>query len=71
LTQGGGVLDSGSIRRGSLKKPFSAYRGDDPYFFVCYAHDDATIVYPEDRNSNRDVQPVGRVSKQARCLLAS
>ena len=30
-----------------MDKPFPAYRGDDPYVFVCYAHDDAEIVYPE------------------------
>ena len=28
-------------------KPFEAYAGDRPYFFVCYAHDDAALVYPE------------------------
>jgi dienelactone hydrolase len=30
-----------------LDKPFPAYEGDEPYVFVCYAHDDAEIVYPE------------------------
>ena len=30
-----------------VQKPFAAYRGEDPYLFVCYAHDDAAIVYPE------------------------
>jgi len=30
-----------------LDKPFPAYDGDEPYVFVCYAHDDAKIVYPE------------------------
>lgn len=29
-----------------LKNP-SAYEGKEPYVFVCYAHDDADIVYPE------------------------
>lgn len=28
-------------------KPFQAYAGSNPYFFVCYAHDDAALVYPE------------------------
>ncbi len=28
-------------------KPFSAYEGDDPYFFVSYAHEDAELVYAE------------------------
>ena len=30
-----------------MEKPFSAYSGDEPYIFVCYAHDDAALVYPE------------------------
>jgi Tol biopolymer transport system component len=30
-----------------VSKPFSAYRGDGPYTFVCYAHEDADVVYPE------------------------
>ncbi len=30
-----------------LEKPFSAYKGDEPYIFVCYAHEDSAIVYPE------------------------
>ena len=30
-----------------MEKLFSAYRGDAPYVFVCYAHDDSTTVYPE------------------------
>ena len=30
-----------------MDKPFPAYRGDEPYVFVCYAHDDQAIVYPE------------------------
>ena len=30
-----------------MDKPFPAYDGDDPYVFVCYAHTDAKIVYPE------------------------
>ena len=29
-----------------MEKP-SAYRGSDPYVFVCYAHEDAERVYPE------------------------
>jgi hypothetical protein len=32
-----------------LDRPFPAYDGDDSYVFVCYAHDDAKIVYPEIR----------------------
>ncbi len=30
-----------------MDKPFPAYDGDEPFVFVCYAHDDAKIVYPE------------------------
>ena len=30
-----------------MDKPFSAYKGNDPYVFVCYAHDDEDLVYPE------------------------
>ena len=30
-----------------MKNPFPAYRGSDPYIFVCYSHHDADIVYPE------------------------
>ena len=30
-----------------MEKPFTAYRGEQPYVFVCYAHEDAAIVYPQ------------------------
>ena len=30
-----------------MDKPFPAYQGDAPYVFVCYAHEDSDIVYPE------------------------
>ena len=30
-----------------MKRPFAAYEGDEPYVFVCYAHEDAGLVYPE------------------------
>jgi TolB-like protein len=30
-----------------LERPFPAYKGDEPYVFVCYAHDEAAVVYPE------------------------
>lgn len=32
-----------------MEKPFPAYDGDEPYVFVCYAHADSRIVYPEIR----------------------
>ncbi len=31
----------------TVKKPFQAYDGDEPYVFVCYAHADAELVYQE------------------------
>ena len=30
-----------------MQRPFAAYQGDEPYVFVCFAHADATLVYPE------------------------
>jgi len=30
-----------------LERPFAAYRGDEPYVFICYSHDDKALVYPE------------------------
>ncbi len=30
-----------------MDKPFQAYTGDEPYVFVCYAHNDSEIIYPE------------------------
>ncbi len=27
--------------------PFAAYRGPDPYVFVCYSHEDSATVYPD------------------------
>ncbi len=30
-----------------MDQPFPAYQGDEPYVFVCYAHDDSAVVYPE------------------------
>ncbi|MEJ2132338.1 MAG: toll/interleukin-1 receptor domain-containing protein, partial [Gammaproteobacteria bacterium] len=30
-----------------MDKPFPAYEGEAPYFFVSYAHEDAERVYPE------------------------
>ena len=30
-----------------MEKPFAAYKGDLPYIFVCYAHEDSDAVYPE------------------------
>lgn len=30
-----------------MKKPFSSYRGSESYVFVCYAHSDSDIIYPD------------------------
>ena len=30
-----------------MERPFPAYQGSAPYFFVSYAHDDDELVYPE------------------------
>jgi TolB-like protein/tetratricopeptide (TPR) repeat protein len=30
-----------------MKRPFSACQGEEPYVFVCYAHENADMVYPE------------------------
>ncbi len=30
-----------------MEKPFPAYEGNSPYFFVSYAHEDGELVYPE------------------------
>ena len=37
-----------------LDRPFEAYRGDEPYVFICYAHDDQAVVYPEINRDRRD-----------------
>lgn len=31
----------------TLERPFPAYKGDEPYIFVSYAHADEDMVYPE------------------------
>jgi TolB-like protein len=31
----------------AINRPFDAYRGDEPYYFVSYAHKDAAVAYPE------------------------
>ena len=30
-----------------MERPFTAYDGDEPYFFVSYSHQDDELVYPE------------------------
>ena len=35
------------LGRSTLDKPFPAYTGDEPYMFVCYAHESDEVVCPE------------------------
>jgi hypothetical protein len=30
-----------------VDKPFTSYRGEDPYVFICYSHENTESVYPE------------------------
>lgn len=30
-----------------MDRPLAANKGDEPYVFVCYAHEDGDVVYPE------------------------
>jgi len=30
-----------------MDQPFPAYTGDQPYYFVSYAHKDAEVIYPQ------------------------
>ena len=30
-----------------MQSPFRPYQGDEPFVFICYAHDDDEVVYPE------------------------
>ena len=30
-----------------MERPFAAYVGDEAFVFVCYAHEDIDVVYPE------------------------
>ena len=45
-----------------MDKPFPAYKGDEPYIFVCYAHVDDEIV---GRCSNIGVVFCSTISKMA------
>mgnify|MGYP001232672378 CR=1 FL=1 len=40
-------IDRSDMRGLGMERPFPAYKGDQPYVFVSYAHDDANLVYPE------------------------
>ena len=35
------------LTRDSVDLPFPAYKGDQPYIFVSYAHQDSADVYPD------------------------
>ena len=30
-----------------MERPFAAYKGDEPYVFVSYAHRDDALIYPQ------------------------
>ncbi|MFX1401867.1 MAG: toll/interleukin-1 receptor domain-containing protein [Promethearchaeota archaeon] len=36
-----------------LPPPFNAYRGNDPFLFVSYAHEDKGLVYPVIKDLNK------------------
>ncbi len=40
-------VDEGTPKQPLIKRPFPAYAGNDPYVFVCYAHVDTALVFPE------------------------
>jgi|TARA_B100000315_G_scaffold207141_1_gene201822 TolB-like protein len=40
-------MDGPDQARGNPARPLPAYKGDQPYVFVCYAHADSDLVYPE------------------------
>ena len=40
-------MDRKNKQQDHLKTPFPAYKGQDPYIFVSYAHIDAKRVFPE------------------------
>ena len=40
-------MDKSPVPSKELKKPNPAYRGDEPYIFVSYNHEDLDIVFPE------------------------
>ena len=42
----------------SVKKPFRAYDGDEPYIFVSYAHKDAELVFEEIRKFHDRGYPI-------------
>ena len=47
-----------------MEKPFPAYKGDEPYIFVSYAHADDALVYPEIRSlHDRRVIPLKLVGQ--------
>ncbi|NKB97377.1 MAG: TIR domain-containing protein [Pseudomonadales bacterium] len=43
------ILQSGPSWRNCLAQPLPAYRGSDPYVFVCYSHADKDSVFAEIR----------------------
>ena len=47
-----------------METPFSAYQGDEPYIFVCYAHEDNNLGSFSDMALTRDLIDVVGVDGQ-------
>ncbi|WP_298500799.1 toll/interleukin-1 receptor domain-containing protein [uncultured Methanobrevibacter sp.] len=52
--QSSGEADDSSL----LKKPFKAYKGDEPFIFISYAHRDAQLVFSEIRRFHDEGYPI-------------
>ncbi|MFX1537348.1 MAG: tetratricopeptide repeat protein, partial [Promethearchaeota archaeon] len=42
-----GITEKEPFKYTEMVPPFEAYDGTDPYIFICYAHTDKYLVYPE------------------------
>ena len=54
IGQSSGESDDSSL----LKKPFKAYKGDNPFIFISYAHRDAQLVFSEIRRFHDEGYPI-------------
>ena len=43
--------------------PFPAYRGDEPYIFVCYAHDENNECGLGDRGVIMETRPMSKLKR--------
>ena len=48
-----------------VDRPFPAYKGEEPYIFVCYAHEDSDVVYQcDDRSGGKArAEPKGDIDQ--------